>query len=121
MGIWKAMETFRGESSEKTWIFRIAHNIAATHVARAVRARHRLGLFANESVPSPRPDVLVEERVELQRLDARLRALELPMRQLVMLALEGCTTAEIAAITGLSPTNVTTRLHRIRKQLSEEQ
>jgi DNA-directed RNA polymerase specialized sigma24 family protein len=37
------------------------------------------------------------------------------------MALEGCTTAEMAEITGLSPTNVTTKLSRARQALTKEE
>jgi len=62
-----------------------------------------------------------DARATLARLDRRLRALDVPSQQLVLLALEGCTTAEIAEVTGLSPTNVTTRLSRLRHALTREE
>ena len=110
IALWRARSSFRAESTERTWVYRIAHNVAASHIAKAIRMRR----------DSRSPDAIAEERGELRRLDERIRAFDLPTRQLVLLALEGCTTAEIAAVTGLSPTNVTTRLSRIRKQLAEE-
>jgi len=54
----------------------------------------------------------------MRRLEERIRALDLSSRQLVVLALEGCTMAEIAEVTGLTLTNVTTRLSRLRKDLA---
>jgi DNA-directed RNA polymerase specialized sigma24 family protein len=57
----------------------------------------------------------------VRRLEARIRALDVPSRQLVLLALEGCTTAEIAEVTGLTPTHVTTKLSRLRRTLAEEE
>lgn len=120
--LWRARSSFRGECTERTWVYRIAHNVAATHIAKSIRSRRDSESATPPPAPSsPRlPDAIAEERNELRWLEERVRALDLPTRQLVLLALEGCTTAEIAAVTGLSPTNVTTRLSRIRKQLSEE-
>ena len=37
-GIWKSLPGFRGESSERTWVYRIAHNIA---IRRSSEARAR--------------------------------------------------------------------------------
>lgn len=123
VALWRARERFRGESSERTWVYRIAHNVAASHVAKAIRTRRDADVAANSSEPaSPRlPDEVADQRAELRRLDQRIRGLDLPTRQLVLLALEGCTTAEIAAVTGLSATNVTTCLSRVRKKLAEDQ
>jgi RNA polymerase sigma factor (sigma-70 family) len=119
VALWRAHGSFRGESSERTWIYRIAHNVAATHVSRAVRSRRDADIVALAPDPPPQrqPDELVEERDEVRRLELRIRSLDVPSRQLVLLALEGCSTAEIADVTGLSPTNVTTRLSRLRKAL----
>jgi DNA-directed RNA polymerase specialized sigma24 family protein len=30
LAIWKAIPRFRGDSSERTWVYRIAHNVAIT-------------------------------------------------------------------------------------------
>src|SRR5262245_44890861 len=37
--LWRALPSFRGECAERTWVYRVAHNVAATHVARAIRTR----------------------------------------------------------------------------------
>ena len=39
-GIWKSLPDFRGESSERTWLYRIAHNIAIGDLV-AERGAHR--------------------------------------------------------------------------------
>lgn len=119
VSLWRASASFRGESSERTWVYRIAHNVAATHVARAIRAKRDASVLAASEAVQRSPLDEVTERDAVRRLDAKIRLLDVPSRQLVLLALEGCTTAEIAAITGLSATNVTTRLSRLRKQLAE--
>ena len=52
-GIWKSLPGFRGESSERTWIYRIAHNIAIRSSSQ-VRARsaHEPGLESSFDHPS---------------------------------------------------------------------
>ena len=118
LSLWRALEHFRGDCSERSFVYRVAHNVAATHVLRAVRAGRPVP--ALDPPPAATPEQTLEARTALTQLEARLRALDLPGRQLVLLALEGCSTAEMAAITGLSATNVTTRLSRARRALSEE-
>ncbi len=125
VALWRAQESFRGESSERTWVLRIAHNVAATHVARAIRTKRvgeRVPAAVDVGTSFPEgaapPDEVVDAREAVRRVEERLRALDLPSRQLVLLALEGCSTAEIAEVTGLTPTNVTTKLSRLRKALA---
>jgi len=121
VALWRAVASFRGESSEKTFVLRVAHNVAVSHVARSMRER-RTQAEASATVSDPaRPDDHADARAALARIDSRLRAMDLPSRQLVLLALEGCTTAEIAEVTGLSATNVTTRLSRLRHALTKEE
>lgn len=117
LALWRALGSFRGECSERSFVYRVAHNVAATHVLRAAREGRRTH---EPAPPAPTPEPTLEARSALALLESRLRALDLPARQLVLLALEGCSTAEMAAITGLSATNVTTRLSRARRALSEE-
>jgi RNA polymerase sigma factor (sigma-70 family) len=122
LALWQALPDFRGEASERTWALRIAHNVAATHVGRAARQRQRTVPAADEqtletgSADAPR-GIDPERRLDLF---ARLAALDVPSQQLVLLHLEGLTTREIADVTGLTPTNVTTRLNRLRVRLSGE-
>lgn len=130
VAVWRAQGAFRNECSERTWVYRIAHNVAASYVARSMRSRAQAGMksLTDAEVDEPdqngaRPDTTVEQRDALNRLRTRIRALDLVGQQIILLALEGCSTAEIAEVTGLSSTNVTTRLSRIRTALmqSEEQ
>jgi RNA polymerase sigma-70 factor (ECF subfamily) len=118
VALWRAAPSFRGDCSEKTFVLRVAHNVAVTHVTRAARERAAAPIAAPVASESASPDVLSDQRTALARIEQRLRAMDLASQQLVLLALEGCTMAEIAEVTGLSLTNVTTRLSRLRRALS---
>jgi RNA polymerase sigma-70 factor (ECF subfamily) len=122
LAIWQALPGFRADASERTWALRIAHNVAATHVGRAVRERRLTPVGDDDGrldAAAAVAGVVLAAGAE-QRLDllARLAALDLPSQQLVLLQLEGLSTREIADVTGLTPTNVTTRLNRLRARLS---
>src|SRR6476661_637156 len=51
LAIWRALPAFRGESSLRTFVARIATNRCVTHVARALRLPPSLEL--SEDIPSP--------------------------------------------------------------------
>jgi RNA polymerase sigma-70 factor (ECF subfamily) len=55
------------------------------------------------------------ELAELQALIHRLVPLD---RQMILLYLEGATAEEIADVTGLTPRNIATKIHRIKKLLN---
>jgi RNA polymerase sigma factor (sigma-70 family) len=121
LSLWQALPGFRGEASERTWALRIAHNVAASHVGRAVRRRRLTPEGADGQAldgAASAGDSLAANPERRLDLFARLATLDVPSQQLVLLHLEGLTTREIADVTGLTPTNVTTRLNRLRTRLS---
>ncbi len=121
-GIWKSLPGFRGESSERTWIYRIAHNIAIRRSSQ-VRARssrepaieEKFDLAAGDSSAE---DALLLDEKRRALVDA-IRALPLAERQIVTLHLEGLSAAEIEEVTGFTAGAVATRLTRIRQKLIE--
>jgi RNA polymerase sigma-70 factor (ECF subfamily) len=118
MALWKSRESFRGASSERTWVLRIAHNVAATHVVRAVKAKEAAMIHPDTTSMS---ESSVHGRIELRELLERLRGMDVAAQQLVLLYLEGLSTDEIAEAMGIRPTNVTTRLSRIRRALTQDE
>ena len=121
-GIWKSLPAFRGESSERTWIYRIAHNIAIRSSSQ-VRTRNAREPFLEESFDRAASGTSAEDTL---LLDEKRRALidgirELPIaeKQIVTLHLEGLSAAEIEEVTGVSAGAVATRLTRIRQKLTE--
>jgi RNA polymerase sigma-70 factor (ECF subfamily) len=117
VALWQALPGFEGRSSLKTWVFRIAHNVSATHSLRARRRPKTSWRSLDEleelaSFTSGETAALSAIQVEeLARLVRELRSLD---RQLVLLFLEGFAPKEIAEVTGLSETNVSTKLSRLR-------
>ena len=60
----------------------------------------------------------VDRELMLDELHALIHQLEPPDRQLVLLYLEGLDAASIGEITGLSPSNVATRIHRLKRVMA---
>lgn len=118
VAIWRALPRFRGESSERTFVFRIAHNRASTFVTRR-REHEPLADAASFPDPRPGPDELLDRAQRRARLVAAVRTLPEAQRQVVLLRLEGFSVGEIAALQGASENNVSVRLTRARDRLSE--
>jgi RNA polymerase sigma-70 factor, ECF subfamily len=119
LAIWSALPRFRGEASRRTFIFRIAHNRALTHVWR----RKRTGQFDEpEDVADARenPEASAIQDSNQARLVRAIRGLPIPFRQVITLTLEDLPHSEIAAILGISENNVAVRINRARKLLKEQ-
>ena len=115
LALWKALPSWRGDASLRTFAARVAHNRAIDHLARHRRVEDEL----DEQHPDPVADPLRHAEVQ-QRRDGLLGAVQqLPLgqRQVVVLALEGFSQREIAQSLGLEENTVAQRLSRARRQL----
>lgn len=117
LALWRALPAFRGDASLKTWTLRIAHNIAFTHAARRRRRTELPSSTLDPVSDTPGVDETLERKARRARLAAAITQLGDLDRQVVLLSLEDLPQKEIAAITGLSPTNISTRLSRARAAL----
>jgi RNA polymerase sigma factor (sigma-70 family) len=111
LAVWRALPGFRGESSVRTWLYRIAHNVALSWQTRDRRRHARETPLQHE--------VAVAGEADLRRLALKqaIAAMEPADRTLTVLWLEGLTAAEIEDVTGVKSATVAVRLSRIRKQL----
>ncbi|MFL0356628.1 RNA polymerase sigma factor [Erythrobacter sp. GH1-10] len=117
--IWSSLARFEGESALKTWVYRVAHNIAADHVAKALRGPRRIPLEEIETLPSAgNPESETAEAHALAQVAELIRQLPPLDAQVIVLWLEGESGAEISEITGLSPGAVSVRVHRIKTLLA---
>lgn len=112
VNIWKAYPSFRGESKVSTWIYRIALNTCITFFRRSKRKPIHTDLIIDiADTPDNNEDI-----AELYRLINKLGKIE---KALVLLYLEEKTYKEIAEITGLTVTNVSTKISRIKEKLKK--
>lgn len=119
LALWQALPAFRGESSEKTFVFRIATNRALTHVAQRAPAAADLEAALDVPDAGPGPESVASAAEQSARLVAAVAALPLSLRQVVSLALEGLSQAEIGQVLGLAENNVAVRMHRAKAALRE--
>ena len=117
LALWRALPRFRGECSERTFLFRIAHNRAVTHLTQRRPMAAAEGVEVLDSAPNPEAGVVRGQQRD--RLRRAVHRLALPYRQVVMLMLEGMDYGEIAQVLGISESNVGARLSRARQALKE--
>ena len=120
--LWRSFAVYEGQCSEKSWVHRIAHNVAVTHMITGRRARRSalVGLEEIEQLPdTDNPEHTTGERSLSDRLLAAIHRLKPADRQVMLLYLEDLTAAEIGEVTGLSPSAVAVRIHRLKALLAE--
>ena len=122
MELWVSLRSFAVRCSLRTCVYRIAHNVGASHVVRARRLTSRL--VDLETLEARISSVDGEAQVDRQFSAAilldlihRLKPLD---RQVILLYLEGEAAGPIAEVTGISATNVATKIHRIKRMLKQK-
>ena len=113
INLWRGFEKFRGESSLKTWVWRVSLNSCYNQERKKKRSVQTIPLSVNIDLYK---DTDVESK-QIQLLYDRINRLDVFDRAIVLLWLENVTYQEIANIVGISLSNVTTRLFRIKEQL----
>jgi RNA polymerase sigma-70 factor (ECF subfamily) len=116
LAMWRSFEHFQSQCSLRTWIYRVAHNVAATHVVRDRRSKART--FVSLDEVSDFPASADDRRAVLGTLYALIQRLKPLDREVILLYLEGMDAASIGEITGLSAGNVATKIHRIKSVLA---
>jgi RNA polymerase sigma factor (sigma-70 family) len=120
--LWRSFAIFEGQCAEKSWVHRIAHNVAVTHMITSRRSKKLplVGLDEIEELPDGEdPEHSFGERSLTDRLLAAIHRLKPADRQVMLLYLEDLTAAEIGEVTGLSAAAVAVRIHRLKALLAE--
>jgi RNA polymerase sigma-70 factor (ECF subfamily) len=121
LALWQSLPSFRGDCSERTFVFRIAHNRAVSHIQHWRRRRTEP---LDEAGPlehaAADPERAATERQRRERLQAALHRLPLGLRQVIVLTLEGLSQREIGEVLGITGNNVAVRLTRARAALARE-
>jgi RNA polymerase sigma-70 factor (ECF subfamily) len=121
VALWRSFKGFKGLCSMRTWVYRVAHNVATTHVGRQSRVRSHplVALEEIELLPdASEGELAAHRRQSLERLLALIQQLEHLDRQVMLAYLEGMDAGAIGEITGLSSRNVATKVHRIKGLLA---
>lgn len=113
INLWKGFPNYRGESSLKTWIWRVSLNTCSNQ-ERKKKSRIQtvplsidIDLYNDEDAGSR----------QIKMLYDRINRLDVFDRAIILLWLENMTYQDIADVVGISVSNVTTRLFRIKEQL----
>ncbi len=113
INLWCGFEKFRGESSLKTWIWRVSLNTCNNQERKKRRSVQTVPLSVDIDLYNDED----EHSKQIQRLYERINRLEPFDRAIILLWLENMSYQEIADIIGMTLSNVTTRLFRIKEQL----
>jgi RNA polymerase sigma-70 factor (ECF subfamily) len=118
--LWQSLDSFRGESNIKPWVYRVALNVCI---------RSKLQLQKKQARQVPLESISFQyatiEKDHLEEKEARrllyscIASLKESDKALLILYLEDIPYKEIASIAGISENHVAVKLKRIREKLSD--
>ena len=116
--LWKSIASFNQSSSISTWMYRVAMNVAIYHLKKAKRKVHTVPI--NDQFHDVQEEMSGEFEERLQVFMQQINHLNLLDKGIVLLYLENKSYKEIAQLTGLSETNIGTKLLRIKEKLRKQ-
>lgn len=113
--LWKSFDSFRGESEINTWIYRVSLNTILTKLRKGKKSVTAEPIdIRHHYITSAKAD----DNIEL--LSIIIQSLKGVDKAIMVLHLEGYGNREISKILKLSPTNIGTRLSRIKSELKRK-
>lgn len=112
--LWSSMKRYNGSVKMSTWIYRIALNTAISHYRNEQKRNH----VASENfmfLQAIEYDPETDERIK--RLYAFIEQLNYLDKALMLLYLDETRHKEISEILGITESNVSTKINRIKQQL----
>jgi len=121
VALWRSLAAFDGRCSMRTWVYRVAHNVAASHIDRERRGRaNTIDVEEIEHLPDLRSlGADIEQSDAIEKLNALIRKLPATDRQVLTLYLEDLDAAAIAEITGFTSGAIATRISRLKAHLAK--
>lgn len=119
LAVWKSIPAFRGQAKPTTYLYRVCHNAALLWTRTQknyVRRLQKFGALA-PAESGPNIDTLTDER--LAALYSAIHQLKPLERSLILLSLDGLSYREMAAVLGLTESNVGIKLNRIKTHLTQ--
>lgn len=113
--LWKSFDSFRNESKISTWMYRVALNTAINQLNKGKKYSNTTGIDQVVLRQTENYDADFENRLKI--VYQHIHQLNILEKGLILLLLEGKKYQEISEITGLTETNVGTRISRIKQKL----
>jgi len=120
--LWTAFPRYDGRTQFSTWAYRIAMNVAISHVRH--RSRQQRDVRQTVSLDELGLDFSDADAFEsgqadnLRTLQTLIHDLDELNRGLILLFLDGYSADETAEIMGISASNVSTRINRLKQKLT---
>jgi len=118
--LWRAFPSYNANYKLSTWMYRIALNVAISFYRQEKRRIKKAMPLENEIfILAPDEEEIHEKESTIAQLHNYITQLDDLNKSIMLLLLEEYSYKEIAAIVGITETNVATKINRIKLSLKE--
>lgn len=115
INIWRGIKSFRCQSSERTWVYRVTINSCLSTIRKQSRHQHEsleklYGLIEADD----------SEREAIEQMHRAIAVLSLEDKAIIMMWLDEMSYDDIADAMGMNCNTVATRLRRIKEKISKQ-
>lgn len=118
MAIWQSLNSFRGDSSVETFMYKVSHNVGVGHIKKQIKQVKTTSEDYNIPVVTSLEQGISNDQ-QLIRLMNAIWQLPIIQRQIITLYLDGVKQQDIAEIVGMSENNVAVKINRTKKSLAQ--
>ncbi|MTI21464.1 RNA polymerase sigma factor [Fulvivirga sp. RKSG066] len=112
---WRAVESFRGDSGHKTWLYRITVNTCLQYIRKEKKLEQvKTEASGWNETTDHTPDEVLNKR--LYEAIGQLKEID---RLMIMMVLEEQEYDEISEVLGISEVNLRVKIHRVKKRLEK--
>ncbi|CAN5448087.1 sigma-70 family RNA polymerase sigma factor [soil metagenome] len=115
--LWKSYKNFNPALKFSTWMYRIALNVAISFYRKENKSGNYIPFSEDLIVFEESKEAAVETEKHISHLQAFISELKEIDKSIMLLYLDDKSYKEIAEITGITETNVATKINRIKDKL----
>ena len=115
--LWKAYDTFKGESQFSTWMYRVAINTSIVFLKKEKRKIDKYEI-ASENIKEEENDAHIKEN-QIEHFYRAVQKLDKIDKAIIFYQLQGFSHREIAENLGISEVNARVKLNRAKEKLKE--
>ncbi len=117
--IWKSLNSFKGNSSIDTWIYKITINVCLRSKMKLDKSYSKTDRLESIHFTSIENEIDTYEQEKIKYLKECISTLNETDTSFIVLYLDDLPYKDIAIITGLSENHIAVKMKRIRKKLFE--
>lgn len=117
LNLWRGIDSFKGESAQRTWVYRVVINSCVSTIRKQSR-------YGKESESLDKLYDLVnepeEDRERIENLHRSISSLNAEDKAIILMWLDEASYDDIASVMGMPRNTVATRIHRIKDKLASK-